>query len=72
MACDRIDHPSWFNTREIESNIYLTTEDYYYAGNRSNIWLIRGTKRDIIIDCGLGVCNLKNHLQKIGLLNNNR
>jgi glyoxylase-like metal-dependent hydrolase (beta-lactamase superfamily II) len=72
MDSDRIDHPSWFNTKQIESNIYLTTEDYYYAGNRSNIWLIRGTNRDILIDTGLGVCNLKKHLEKLDLLDSNR
>lgn len=68
----RIDHPTWFNTREIEADIYLTTEDYYYAGNRSNIWLIRGTNRDVLIDTGLGVCNLKKHLQNLNLLSNDR
>ena len=72
MDDDRKDHPSWFNTREIESDIYLTTEDYYYAGNRANIWFIRGSKRDVIIDTGLGVCNLKKHFEKEGLLTSNR
>ena len=69
---ERIDHPTWFNTRQIEPDIYLTTEDYYYAGNRSNIWLIRGTNRDVLIDTGLGVCNLKKHLEKQSLLDNDR
>lgn len=72
MASDRIEHPSWFNTREIESNIYLTTEDYYYAGNRSNIWLIHGTNLDVVIDSGLGVCNLKKHFEKLNLLDKTR
>ena len=71
MDSDRIDNPLWFNTKEIEPGIYLTTEDYYYAGNRSNIWLIRGTKRDILIDTGLGVCNLRKHLEKMQLLDEN-
>jgi glyoxylase-like metal-dependent hydrolase (beta-lactamase superfamily II) len=72
MDSDRIYHPSWFNTQQIEPDLYLTTEDYYYAANRSNIWLIRGTNRDILIDTGLGVCNLKKHLEKLGLLDTNR
>ncbi|CAF1045670.1 unnamed protein product [Rotaria sordida] len=67
-----IEHPSWFNTRQIESDLYLTTEDYYYYGNRSNSWLIRGTSRDVIIDTGLGLCNLKQHLERLGLLDSNR
>jgi glyoxylase-like metal-dependent hydrolase (beta-lactamase superfamily II) len=72
MDSNNIEHPSWFNTREIHSDIYLTTEDYYYEGYRANIWLIRGTSRDILIDAGLGVCNLKNHLKKVKLLDDNR
>ena len=69
---DRIDNPAWFNTTEIDSGIYLTTEDYYYAGNRSNIWLVRGTSRDVLIDSGLGVCNLRTHLEKLRLLDEHR
>ncbi|CAF1086909.1 unnamed protein product [Rotaria sp. Silwood1] len=72
MDSNRIEHPSWFNTRQIESDLYLTTEDYYYYGNRSNSWLIRGTSRDVIIDTGLGLCNLKQHLERLGLLDSNR
>ena len=72
MDSDPIEHPSWFNTRMIESDLYLTTEDYYYHGNRANSWLIRGISRDVVIDTGLGVCNLKQHLEKLGLLDANR
>ncbi|CAF0837728.1 unnamed protein product [Rotaria sordida] len=72
MDNERIEHSSWFNTRLIESDLYLTTEDYYYPSNRSNIWLLRGINRDILIDTGLGVCNLKKHLEKLELLSNNR
>jgi glyoxylase-like metal-dependent hydrolase (beta-lactamase superfamily II) len=72
MDCNRVEHPSWFTTQKIESDLYLTTEDYYYHGNRPNSWLIRGTSRDIVIDTGLGVCNLKQHLEKLGLLDKNR
>jgi glyoxylase-like metal-dependent hydrolase (beta-lactamase superfamily II) len=72
MDLDRLENPLWFNTKEIESDIYLTTENYYYEGNRANMWLIRGTNRDIIIDTGLGVCNLKKHLERLNLLDSTR
>ena len=52
MDSDGIDHPSWFKTQQIESDLYLTTEDYYYTGNLSNIMAIRGTNRDILIRSG--------------------
>jgi glyoxylase-like metal-dependent hydrolase (beta-lactamase superfamily II) len=68
----RIDNPSWFTTQQIDSNLYLTTENHFFEGNRSNIWLIRGAARDLIIDCGLGVCNLKKHFENLQLLNRDR
>lgn len=68
----RVDNPSWFTTQQINSNLFLTTENQFFEGNRSNIWLIRGTARDLIIDCGLGVCNLKKHLENSNLLNRDR
>ena len=68
----RQENSAWFNTQQIDSNLYLTTESHFFEGNRSNIWLIRGPARDLIIDCGLGVCNLKTHLENLQLLDSNR
>ena len=59
---------NWFLTRKVFDDIYLTTEHQFFEGNRSNIWLIKGPAKDVIIDTGLGVCNLKVHLQDLGLL----
>lgn len=68
----RVENPSWFTTQQIDSHLYLTTENHFFEGNRSNIWLIRGVARDLIIDCGLGVCNLKKHLENHNLLSKDR
>lgn len=68
----RVDDASWFTTKQIDSNLLLTTENKFFEGNRANIWLIRGVARDLIIDCGLGVCNLKKHLENINLIDKNR
>ncbi|CAF3696571.1 unnamed protein product [Adineta steineri] len=68
----QIDNPCWFTTKKINSHLYLTTENYFFEGNRSNIWLIRGKARDLIIDCGLGVCDLKKHLENLNLLSKDR
>ena len=59
---------NWFTTEKVADNIYLTREMQFFEGNRSNIWLIKGPQRDVIIDCGLGVCNLRHHLESCGLL----
>lgn len=66
------DNPHWFTTQQIDTNLYLTTENHFFEGNRANIWLIRGEARDLLIDCGLGVCNLKEHLEKLQLLSRDR
>lgn len=59
---------SWFTTKKVANNIYLTKEMKFFEGNRANIWLIKGTQKDVIIDCGLGVCNLRQHLEDAGLI----
>ena len=72
MRRTRIDNTSWFTTQQIDSNLFLTTKNHFFEGNRANIWLIRGIARDLIIDCGLGVCNLKKHLENLHLLDKGR
>ena len=49
MRRTRIDNTSWFTTQQIDSNLFLTTENHFFEGNRANIWLIRGIARDLII-----------------------
>ncbi|CAF0857946.1 unnamed protein product [Adineta ricciae] len=66
------DNPEWFSTKQIDNNLFLTNENHFFEGNRANIWLIRGAARDLIIDCGLGVCNLKKHFENLNLLNKDR
>ncbi len=68
----RVDNPSWFTTQQIDGHLFLTAENHFFEGNRSNIWLIHGVARDLIIDCGLAVCNLKNHLANLRLLSKDR
>jgi glyoxylase-like metal-dependent hydrolase (beta-lactamase superfamily II) len=53
---------SWFSTRRISDNLYLITEPHYYWYNRANLWLIKGRDRDLLIDTGLGVSSLRQHI----------
>lgn len=55
---------SWFSLRKIKENLFLITEPFFYEGNRCNIWLIKGGHTDLLIDCGLGVCNLRKFLEE--------
>lgn len=61
----------WFLTRKVADNIYLTTEEHFYEINRCNIWLIKGSAKDVVIDTGIGVCNLRKHFQDRGLISRN-
>ena len=59
---------SWFSAKQIKENLFLITEPFFFEGNRCNIWLIKGDHTDLLIDCGLGVCNLRTFLEERHLL----
>lgn len=52
----------WFSTQRISDNLYLITEPHYYWWNRANLWLIKGRTQDLLIDTGLGVSSLRQHI----------
>jgi glyoxylase-like metal-dependent hydrolase (beta-lactamase superfamily II) len=54
---------SWSATQRIDEGLYLITEPHYYWYNRANLWLIKGRDQDLLIDTGLGVASLRQHLQ---------
>ncbi len=61
-------NPNWFSTVRVREGLYLTKELHFYEGNRANIWLLRGPGKDVIIDTGLGVCDLRHYLETSGLI----
>lgn len=56
---------SWFSTQRISDDLYLITEPHYYWFNRPNLWLIKGRDRDLLIDTGLGVSSLRQHIASL-------
>lgn len=62
----------WFKTVKVQDDIYLTVEPYFFEGNRCNIWLIKGEIIDVVIDCGLGVLNLREYFLQNNLLSDNK
>lgn len=52
----------WFSTQKLSDQLYLITEPHYYWWNRANLWLIKGRSQDLLIDTGLGVSSLRQHL----------
>lgn len=61
-------NPDWFDTKQIREGLHLTVEHHFFEGNRCNIWLLQGPEKDVIIDTGLGVCDLRDHLKKLKLI----
>lgn len=56
---------SWFATQRIDQGLYLITEPHYHWYNRANLWLIKGRDQDLLIDTGLGVANLRQHISEL-------
>jgi len=56
---------SWFATHKINEDLYRINEVHYWEWNRANIWLIKGKTQDLLIDTGLGVASLRQHLASL-------
>lgn len=56
---------NWFSTQRIQDDLYLITEPHYYWYNRANLWLIKGETQDVLIDTGLGVSSLRQHIASL-------
>lgn len=59
-VCDR-----WFDTRQINESLYCINEIHYWWWNRANLWLIKGKTQDLLIDTGLGVASLRQHIASL-------
>ncbi|NXY17835.1 MBLC2 protein, partial [Atrichornis clamosus] len=58
----------WFAHKPLGGGIFWIQERFYESGNRANIWLVRGSQRDVVIDAGLGLRSLPDYLRDAGLL----
>ncbi|KAM9213217.1 acyl-coenzyme A thioesterase MBLAC2 [Leptosomus discolor] len=58
----------WFAHKPLGDGIFWIQERFYESGNRANIWLVRGSQRDVVIDAGLGLRSLPEYLRASGLL----
>lgn len=48
----------WFDTRKVDDGITLFSEPHVIELMRCNIWHVRGSKRDLFVDTGMGVSSL--------------
>jgi glyoxylase-like metal-dependent hydrolase (beta-lactamase superfamily II) len=49
----------WFETRRIDDDITLLWEPHVIPLMRCNIWHVRGSVRDLVIDTGMGIMSLR-------------
>lgn len=52
----------WFEVQERGDGLVRITEPHVAPILRANLWWLRGTDRDLVIDAGLGVAGLRRHL----------
>lgn len=55
----------WFETKRISDDITLLWEPYVIPLMRCNIWHVRGRDRDLVIDTGMGVANLREAMRPL-------
>lgn len=48
----------WFARRRVDDSITLLWEPHVHRIQQCNIWHLRGRKRDLVIDTGLGIASL--------------
>ncbi|EHB06618.1 Metallo-beta-lactamase domain-containing protein 2 [Heterocephalus glaber] len=58
----------WYAHKSLGDGIFWIQERFYESGNRANIWLVRGSEQDLVIDTGLGLRSLPEYLYSSGLL----
>lgn len=53
---------SWFRREQVARGIERIEEPHVHEFLRANIWHVRGRDRDLVVDAGLGVASLREHL----------
>lgn len=59
------ERPDWFALDDVGEGIWRVTEPCYRPDYRCNIYLVRGSERDIVIDSGLGLASLRAFLRPL-------
>lgn len=55
----------WYDIRTVDTGLSLITEPHVIPLLRCNIWHLRGRKRDLIIDSGMGISSLRKAAQHL-------
>jgi glyoxylase-like metal-dependent hydrolase (beta-lactamase superfamily II) len=58
----RIPAEAWYETRRVGDDVTLIGEPFIKEFYRCNIWHVRGRERDMLVDSGMGVVSLRQHV----------
>lgn len=56
---------AWYETRRLDDGITLIRESHVRPFYRCNIWHVRGRDRDMLVDSGMGVVSLRDHVRLV-------
>ncbi len=59
---ERIAADRWYETRRLDDDITYIGEPFIKEFYRCNIWHVRGRDRDMLVDSGMGVVSLREHV----------
>ncbi|MFE8950303.1 MBL fold metallo-hydrolase [Streptomyces sp. NPDC007856] len=55
----------WYELEELDDGLVRITEPHADKLVRANLWWLRGTERDLVVDAGLGVAGLRRHIPRM-------
>ncbi|MDE0308484.1 MAG: MBL fold metallo-hydrolase [Acidiferrobacterales bacterium] len=59
---ERIAPENWYRTKKLADEVTLISEYWVKEYYRCNIWHVRGRDRDMLVDSGMGVVNLREQI----------
>lgn len=55
----------WFGVEDVGEGVTVVTEPHLGDLVSANLWWIRGSRHDVLVDTGLGVASLREHLPEV-------
>jgi glyoxylase-like metal-dependent hydrolase (beta-lactamase superfamily II) len=62
---ERVSETEWYEATQMDSGVSLISEPYIKPFYRCNIWHIRGQNKDMLVDSGMGVVSLRQHVSLV-------
>jgi glyoxylase-like metal-dependent hydrolase (beta-lactamase superfamily II) len=56
---------SWFEVDWVDADLVKVTEPHLNGLVSANLWWVRGTHHDVVVDTGLGVASLRTHVPEL-------